>query len=329
MSEDGLSEFCNSTAFDPPEFQEHAYTKLLLVPIYVIIGVCYSIVIVISILRLVLWPKQWNVAKKFREADRKMIAYMLETFFNMLHHREGIRELEDLSDAKEMKCAKSNGNELDSNEVISSTEKSDHNVEISHSTVIDTDVILLSKTAVTILSWYVANVTSLAIVVFWDLFIVKHKIGCDDEMDCFYANGTYIDKFCFCLPYEERFSASCYEISLEFPQAIAEVTGILFLAFNGFAFMMFLKLLIADGATSLYLRIVMYVCLGFFEYIIICGIIGAFVARGVLKEDTTNTIIEQVLISVSLVMGVTVPWILFIWASRKVIRRKKAMNSKF
>ena len=326
--------FCTPYLAIDEAFQQIAYQDLLLVPIYIIVAICYLITILISVLRLVLWKREWNFARKFREADRKMIAYMLETFFNMLHHREGIRELEDGSKTIQLH---STGENIQMKELplhandggVPTTGKLDDNVEISHSTVIDTDEILRSQLAMNILSWYVANIASLALVVFWDVFILEETHGCNDELECFFKNQTYINLYCSCLTSEDQYRALCYDVTLEFPTAIAEVAGILFLAFNGFSFLMFLKLLIADGIASRCLKIVLYLSLAAIEYAIALGIIGAFVARAVLlqKEDSTNTIIEEVLISIALIMGVTTPWIMLLWAARKVIRRKNAVKA--
>ena len=248
--------WCSEYLPNEDKSEQKTYLDLLLTPIYIIIAVCYQITIFITLLRLLLWKKEWSFAKKFREADRKMIAYMLETFFNMLHHREGIQDLENKKEVINVEYL--NGEHLEMDEVhihegrVCATGKLNDSAEmrISHSTIIDTDEILRSKWAVTILSWYIANITSLALVVFWDVFILEEKFGCNDELNCFYENGTYISQYCSCLSIEDKHSSSCYEVSLEFPKAIAEVAGILFLAFNGFAFSMFIKLLVVDGIAS-------------------------------------------------------------------------------
>ena len=309
-------------------FTQTAYQGLLLVPIYIIVAFCYLLTFIITVLRLILWKKEWNFAKKFREADRKMIAYMLETFFNMLHHREGIRELENEVITIEHSTGEKNQMKEVQEGEVSSAGQLDNNAKISHSTVIDTDEILRSQLAMNILSWYVANISSLALVIFWDVFILKESHYCDNELECFYKNHTYIPD-CGCLTSEDQYGVLCYDVTLEFPMAIAEVAGILFLALNGFSFLMFLKLLIADGITSRCLKIMLYLSLAAIEYLIVLGIIGAFVARTVLlqKEDSTNTIIEEVLISIAMIMGVTTPWIMLLWATRKVIRRKNAAKT--
>ena len=311
---------CN--AYYEGTFREETYNNLLLVPIYIIVAVCYTVTIILALLRLVLWTKEWKFAKKFREADRKMIAYMLEGFFNMLHHREGIRELENEVDVAHVTYTAKE--EIVMNEK-SSASTPDGSVIISASTFIDINEILRSKMAVTILSWYVANVTSLALVVFWDVFIINETHGCNDEFDCFYPNGSYISQYCRCLSdIEDSIKILCYEVSLEFPKAIAEVAGILFLAFNGFAFLMFLKLLVADGFASQCHRILIYLLLGVGEYCVVFGIIGAFIARRVIleKEESKNLIIQEVLISFAMIIGVTTTWIMLLWAFKKVMRRR-------
>lgn len=317
---------CNITRTQEYIFE---YLHLLLAPIYAIVALCFTVTFIIMVLRFLLWKKEWSFAKKFREADRKMIAYMLETFFNMLHHREGIRELEsdnalvraDLSPSGD-NAAVSKGDGV--------VTISDPAVEISHSTVIDTDEILRSKLAMSILSFYVANISSLALVVFWDVFILKEIRGCNDEFDSFYKNGTFIDRYCSCLSFEDQESAVSYEIALEFPTAIAEVAGILFLGFNGFAFLMFLKLLVADGIALQFVRVIVYILLAILECMVVFGIISAFLARSILleKNDSRNVVIEHSLISLAMIVGIATPWAMLLWASRKVIRRKKVISSK-
>ena len=58
----------------------------------------------------------------------------------------------------------------------SSASTPDGSVVINASALFDINEILRSKMAVTILSWYVANVTSLALV-FWDVFIINETYG--------------------------------------------------------------------------------------------------------------------------------------------------------
>lgn len=307
-------------------FKRSSYLNILYGPIIGFVCASYAITILLMILRQLLWKKKWHFAKKFREADRKMIAFMLENLFNMLHHREGIRELEDGTGVADIEYSSSDNVKMEDKKADSSAEKSGHS-EVTHSHMIHTGEILSSKLAVTFLSFYVASVSSLGLVVFWDVFLVKVTIGCVDEdgIDCFYTNGTYISQFCSCLSSTDQFEATCYEIALEFPMAIAEVAGILFLAFNGFTFLVFLKLLIADGSVSKCLRMCMYLLLALIEYVIVLAIIGSFIARRVLlrKEDTTNVIIEEFLISIALGMGVTMPWIMLLWALNRVVKKKK------
>ena len=265
-----------------------------------------------------------------------MIAYMLESFFNMLHHREGILDLE-LESEKEVSSIKYStaGGNIRMNEnttvPIATAVHTNHSTEANHctSSMIDTDEILRSKWAMTILSVYVASVTSLALVVFWDVFILKQTSGCNDHLDCFFKNGTYFDTDCYCLSNQDLASSlTCYEITLEFPMAIAEVAGILFLAFNGFTFLIFLKLLVADGIATQFFRIIAYLILAVIEYSVVLAIIGAFVARGLFfdTEESTNTIIEEVLIALAMIMGVTTPWIMLLWALRRVVRKSHASS---
>lgn len=312
-------------------FKQSGYLNLLLAPIYTVIAVTYTLTFVVMLLRLLLWKREWEFARKFREADRKMIAYMLEGFFNMLHHRKGIRNLENENENETVNVGQSTSENVEMEKMVAVSIPSapEHNVEITHSTVIDTQGILRSKLAMTILSFYVANIASLAIVVFWDVFIVKEIHGCSDEFDSFYKNGTFINKYCSCISTDDQYKAISYDITLEFPTAIAEVAGILFLGFNGFAFLMFLKLLVADGIASLFPRVVIYLLLGAIECLVVIGIIGAFLSRDILleKEQSTNVIIEQVLISVAMILGVATPWALYLWASQKVIRKNKALKS--
>ena len=312
-------------------FQHSGYLNLLLAPIYTVLAVTYTSTFVVMLLRLLLWKKEWEFARKFREADRKMIAYMLEVFFNMLHHREGIRNLEIENEIETINLDQTTNKNLEIEKmgVVSIPNAPEPNVIVSHSTVIDTHGILRSKLAMTILSLYVANITSLAIVVFWDVFILKEIHGCSDEFDSFYKNGTFINQYCSCIPTDDRDKALSYDVALEFPTAIAEVAGILFLGFNGFAFLMFLKLLVADGVASLCPRIVIYLLLGAAECLVVSGIIGAFLSRWILleKEDSTNVIIQHVMISVALIVGVATPWAMFLWASQKVIRKNRVLKS--
>ena len=134
-----------------------------------------------------------------------MIAYMLdlESFFNMLHHREGILDLELVpeKEVSSIKYSTAGGNiSMNENTTVPTTTAvhTNHSTEANHSTssMIDTGEILRSKWVMTTLSVYVTNDTSLALVVFWDVFILKQTKGCNDEFECFLKNGTYIDSYC-------------------------------------------------------------------------------------------------------------------------------------
>ena len=199
--------FCNLT-FESI-FKRSSYLNILYGPIIGFVCASFAITLLLIILRGLLWKKKRHFAKKFREADRKMIAFMLENLFNMLHHREGIREFEDGTEAADIEYSSDNVKVEDK----SATSSAEHS-KVTHSSMIHTGEILSSKLAMTVLSLYVASVSSLALVVFWDGFIVKVKIGCLDEngIDCFYPNGTYINQFCSCLSSADQIEATCYEI---------------------------------------------------------------------------------------------------------------------
>ena len=70
---------------------------------------------------------------------------MLETFFNMLHHREGIRELKNEVITIEHSTGEKNQMKEVHEGEVSFAGQLDDNAEISHSTVIDTDEILHSE----------------------------------------------------------------------------------------------------------------------------------------------------------------------------------------
>ena len=85
----------------------------------------------------------------------------------------------------------------------------------------------------------------LALVIFWDVFILEHWNGHVKEgnADCYIrdANGTYtLVNFSKTELRERRETIDCYALALDFPKALAEVAGILFLASNGFALLTFL-----------------------------------------------------------------------------------------
>ena len=116
--------------------------------------------------------------------------------------------------------------------------------EIVHSTspghVITTEHILTSKWAMTLLSWYVASVASLALVVFWEQFIVEQitaSIYESKNADCYIldTDGRYtlVNISDPLLANGEPIAVDiCHALGLDFPKAIAEVAGILFLSSN-------------------------------------------------------------------------------------------------
>ena len=306
-----------------------SYQDLLVIPMYGIVSVTYIITLCATIMRILFWDKKWSCTERLKAADQKLITYMLEGFFNMLHHREKIQHLH--------RCQ---GNETRTLQDCSS-ERAENVTPLNESSeakvatvgvVLRTSTILSSKWAMTILSWYVANIASLAVFIFWDEFSVKEVIGCSDGRDCYYPNNSLIID---CYPddlvsgdREIYDKATCYELTLDFPKAIAEVTGILFLGTNGFAFLMFLLLLIIDGIASPCMRIIAYSVIACVEYASVGSIIFAFVLRLVVlyKEETINIIIEELLISTALLTGVTTPWIVLLWAVSKYKGNKNKLN---
>ena len=242
-------------------WQKATYESLLLVPIYITLGTTYLVAFVFTVLRLVSWKAKWAIVTKLKEADRKTITYMLETFFNMLHHREGIRDLnQKRSAAKDCKPPAVSEPQEDIPGTAAETLPTVHMRKLPvHSSspghAIRTESILSSKWAMTILSWYVASVASLALVIFWDVFILEHWNGYADEgkADCYIhdANGTdTLVNFSKTELRDDHENVDCYALALDFPKALAEVAGILFLASNGFTLLMFLLLLIVDGSES-------------------------------------------------------------------------------
>eukprot|EP00731_Ephydatia_muelleri_P014065 Em0007g1375a len=308
-------------------WQKATYEHLLLVPIYVILGTTYFVVVVFTVLRLVSWKAKWSIVTKLKEADRKTITYMLETFFNMLHHREGIRDLnQKRSAAKNRKPPDVSEPQEDTPGAVAETLPTVHMRKLPlHSSspghAIRTESILSSKWAMTILSWYVASVASLALVIFWDVFILEHRNGHVKEgnADCYIrgANGTYIlVNFSQTGLRERHETIDCYALALDFPKALAEVAGILFLASNGFTLLMFLLLLIVDGIESRCYRMVMYVVKATVEYLFVGLMIYAFTVRYELRGTAgLNLLIQDYLISFALLLGVTTPWLLLLWAS--------------
>ena len=309
------------------------YQDLLVVPMYAIVGVTYLITIFATLARLLFWNQQWGWMKRLKEADQKLITYMLEGFFNMLHHRE---KIQDIHNRNEVNCSDvhklhESTPELSAANVIPPVAGIDKTVA-RVGLLIQTSTILSSKWAMTVLSWYVANIASLAVFIFWDEFSVEEVVGCVNELDCYYPNGSLITD---CYP-ENIFGsdreifdkATCFGLTLDFPKAIAEVTGILFICSNGFAFLMFLLLLVIDGVASPLLRTIAYSIIAFMEYAGAASIIFAFVVRVqvLYKNDTINTIIEELLISSALLTGITTPWVILLWAVTKHNSKKMKLN---
>ena len=75
------------------QWQKSSYDNLILVPTYVIVACTYFVTIFLAVLRLVSWKAEWRAIFTLKEADRKIIAYVLETLFSNLQHREGTRDL--------------------------------------------------------------------------------------------------------------------------------------------------------------------------------------------------------------------------------------------
>ena len=167
------------------QWQKSDYENLLLVPIYVIVASTYLVTGFFMAIRLLSWKKDWMIVTKLKEADRKIITYMLETFFNMLHHREGIRDLNPT-------VSEQQGVELQekSTTIVIENSPEEHKLPVHSSSpghVINTENILRSKWAMTLLSFYVASVASLALVVFWDEFVVEETTPgkIDSNADCY------------------------------------------------------------------------------------------------------------------------------------------------
>eukprot|EP00731_Ephydatia_muelleri_P014109 Em0007g1419a len=212
--------------------------------------------------------------------------------------------------------------------------------EIVHSTspghVITTEHILTSKWAMTLLSWYVASVSSLALVVFWGQFIVEQittSIYESKNADCYIldTDGRYtLVNISDPLGLASGEPIKCYSLGLDFPKAIAEVAGILFLASNGFAFLTFLMLLVVDGVETPLHRLVSCAALVAMEYGAIGLLLYSFGVRYLLRgeEDCVNLTIEEFLIGFALIMGATTPWLLLPWASKRWVRKRdKAIYS--
>ena len=286
------------------------YQSMLLSPIFTILIVTYLLTFIATIVRVTLWNKKWKAVKKLKEADRKLTMYMLEAFFSMLHHREAIRDLSEQDRRKESRD--------EDTELLHVTHAKEKENVLRLGDIINTQNILSSRWAMSILSWYVACIATATLAIFWNIFIIDESIGCSYGSDCYYDNDTLIDK-CDVSKAQWQASALCYQLSLDFPKAIAEVVGIIFVAAIGFAFLMFLTLLVIDAVDTVCLRVLLYLTIAVFEYSFVAGIILAFVARVEIlyKQDSATIIIMEILIAKALLMGVSVPWVLLLWAFSK------------
>ena len=298
-------------------WHETSYQNLLLVPIYVTIAVTYTLTIGLTFVRLAFWTKQWHFMKKLKAVDQKMIAYVLEGFFNMLLHRENIQILNEPNEVQ----MQHNGSGEMGYRLIDARDRNAEDQtseERGLSLLLKADTILSSRWAVSILSWYVATVSSLGITVFWDVFSVQEIFKCDENLDCF-SNGSLLQKTNHTCYDTEGLGVTCYELSLDFPKAIAELTGILFLGANGFSFLMFVLLLVVDGVGTRSRRNVAYVIIAIVEYSCVGAILFAFAARVefLFKERPIHIAIQEIMISAALFAGVTTPWALLLWAFSK------------
>ena len=328
----------NCCAMDDKQYlgwQKITYEYLLLLPIFVIVSTTYFVAALLSVLRLFSWKAEWHVIQKLKEADRKVISYMLETFFNMLLHREGIRDLNRMRSKQKdvtQRATQSRSKEKSCTCRCSTTVvKPSANVGLLNLPVhssspghaINADSIMSSKWAMSILSWYVASVASLALVIFWESFILEQRTGHTGEgrADCYSQdrNGTYIlvntsDIDTGRDPRHQN--VKCFAFALDFPTALVSVAGILFVASNGFTFLMFLIMLVVDGIESCCRRMSMCVILAMAEYIFVGLVVYTFVIRYELsgRVGSINLVIQEYLIITALIMGVTTPWLLLLWA---------------
>ncbi|KAL5510283.1 hypothetical protein EMCRGX_G005806 [Ephydatia muelleri] len=280
-------------------WQKAYYEYLLLVPIYVFLSMAYFVAVVFTVLRLVSW--NWPIMTKLKEADRKTITYMLETFFNMLHHREGIRDLnQKRSAAKD--CKPPAVSEPQEDTPGTAAETLPTNGEYPEQQVGDDHIELVCR---------------------------KRR---------FTGSGHFLGRFHFGTlercgrsktePRERHETIDCIALALDFPKALAEVAGILFLASNGIALLMFLLLLIVDGIESRCYRMVMYVVKATVEYLFVGLMIYASTVRYELRStEGINLLIQDYLISFALLVGVTTPWLLLLWASVSWFwKRKRAVS---
>ena len=316
-------------------WEKSTYDDLMLIPVLTVIAVVYATTIILTIARISLWNTPWEFVVKSKEAERKLLAFMLEGFFNMLHSREEVLELEE-SSSRGKKNAECKNDELHAevesklsegsgsvghmedhlNDGECSNEKARHHHDKKHAAfVITAETIFRSKWITTLLSWYVATIATLTIVIFWVVFIANESIGCTSGKDCYFDNGTLISS-CYTINAQVSKSALCYELDLDLPKTIAEVAGVLFLSANGFAFLMFLLLLVVDGLDTWMCRGIAFFVIGVLEYAFLAALVVSFVVRVeyLYKEDSFNIISVQALLSISMMMGVSGPWILLIWA---------------
>ena len=147
-------------------WQESSYQNILLVPIYSIIAVTYVLSIGLTLFRLAFWTKETSVVRKVKEADQKMIAYVLDGFFNMLLHRKGIQSLSQQQCRGRSVDAGNNGEvAVDEYSLYSNQRYTDMEDGASESKdlsiLLQTETILMSRWAVSILSWCVATISSL------------------------------------------------------------------------------------------------------------------------------------------------------------------------
>ena len=153
----------------------------------------------------------------------------------------------------------------------------------------------------------------------------------DGNADCYIrdANSTYtLVNFSQTGLRERHETIDRYALALDFPKALAEVAGILFLASNGFTLLMFLLLLIVDGSESRCYHMVMYVIKATVEYLFVGLMIYAFTVRYELRgTEGINLLIQDYLLSFALLVGVTTPWLLLQWASVSWFwKRKRAVS---
>eukprot|EP00731_Ephydatia_muelleri_P037756 Em0554g2a len=286
------------------QWQKSSYEALFLVPICIIVGSTYFVTIILTIIRLVSWKREWKAIAKLKEADRKVIAYMLETFFNMLHHREAIQSLNPPTVSKEP------GEEL-KDKSLSTDQSSYTSTEKTRSTELSTPYV----------EYEIVHSTSPGHVIMHHGAHPEQQMGHDTAQLFIVEQITasiYESKNsdCYILDTDGRYTLVnisddepiavdiCYSLSLDFPKAIAEVAGILFLSSNGFAFLTFLMLLVVDGVETPLHRLVSCAALAAMEYGAIGLLLYSFGVHYLLRdeEDSINLFIEEFL------MGLHLSW---------------------